>query len=637
MNSRIWRFGLVAVAAAALVLIGIVLLTGRDSGAQLSPSSSQAQTSENNTPTQTDVGTLVISRFSDPDHRYDLYLVRSDGTGLKRLTAGRGNEEQARWSPNGKRIVYVRSGPQSRIFVMNADGSGKVYLGNGESPSWSPGGERILYDNNGLWIMNADGSDRRVFPGNPSPNALVVDPSFFPNFATWAPNGKIVFMRKEPPDGDRPSVGGDLWGMDPGGSGLDRLTTGASMTWPSVSPDGSTIAAYATNTDRLITMPFRADGPAVTLLERASQYFLGGGNPAIGSRWSSDGKKLVLGSDNTGADGGVYIINADGSGLTRIPDVTQAREPDWRPAQTPQNATPAQSGTGTLVISSEPGRNYDLYLVHSDGTGLKQLTADPGDEGYAHWSPDGTRIVYASSGSRRSRSGIFVMNADGSGKLYLGDGASPSWSPDGRQILYERSGIDRLAVMNANGSGRRLVGVGAPFWPTFATWAPDGRIVFVRIGTSGDWSSGGDRPSLGGDLYAVDPDGSGLERLTKGARLTSPSVSPDGSTIAAYAAKTDRFVAVPYRADGPAVTLLERASQYFPTGGMPMISSRWSSDGKKLVLGSWNPWAGAGLYVVNADGSGITRVADVSKPRPSGLSLTTRVLTYAIDPDWRPE
>ena len=120
---------------------------------------------------------------------------------------------------------------------------------------------------------------------------------------------------------------------------------------------------------------------------------------------------------------------------------------------------------------------------------------------------------------------------------------------------------------------------------------------------------GGERPSLGGDLYAVNADGSGLERLTKGASMTSPSVSPDGSTIAAYARKTDRFIAIPFRGDGPAITLLDRASfDYFMGGGYPNLSL--DPDGKKLVLGSGNlpggSWLGKALYVVNADGSGLT-------------------------------
>jgi Tol biopolymer transport system component len=126
----------------------------------------------------------------------------------------------------------------------------------------------------------------------------------------------------------------------------------------------------------------------------------------------------------------------------------------------------------------------------------------------------------------------------------------------------------------------------------------------------------------GGDLYAVKPDGSGLERLTKGARVILPSVSPDGSTIAAYAPDSDLLVAVPYRRDGSAVTLLARASHYFPNGGKPL--AHWTPNGRQLVLGSSSQGevGGAGLFLINADGFGLTRIPGV---------------THAIEPDWRPE
>ena len=195
MNKRIWRFGLAAVAVAAIVVIGIVLLTGNDTGAQLPPNSTRAVTAQNTTPAQspgvtqaqTDVGTLVVTRISNGDH--DLYLVRTDGTGLKLLTAGAGFEEVAHWSPDGKRIVYnAWLGQASSVWVMNADGSGKHRLGAGETPSWSPDGKQIAYwgpsHSDGLSVMNADGSHRRT-----------VGVPFYTNYERWAPNGKIVFAR----------------------------------------------------------------------------------------------------------------------------------------------------------------------------------------------------------------------------------------------------------------------------------------------------------------------------------------------------------------------------------------------------------------------------------------------------------
>ena len=282
-------------------------------------------------------------------------------------------------------------------------------------------------------------------------------------------------------------------------------------------------------------------------------------------------------------------------------------------------APEAQGDPGTLLITSisEPDKNYDVCLVRSDGTGFRRLTSGPGNEEHAYWSPDGTRIVYGASGPKRS--GTFVMKADGSGKVYLGDGGSPSWSPDGTQVLC--GGIGGLSVMNADGTSRRVVPV--PFSPSYATWAPNGKIVFVRAREASiGWVDSGGPRYPGGDLYAVHPDGTGLVRLTRHAGMILPSVSPDGSTIAAYVPKMDCIIAVPYRAYGPPVTLLARASRYFPNGGKPI--ARWTSDGEKLLLGSSNygETGGAGLYIVNADGSGLTRMPGV---------------TQAIGPDWQPQ
>jgi Tol biopolymer transport system component len=284
---------------------------------------------------QTMPATLVVTRVvkTGDSPNYDIYLVRSDGTGLRQLTDAAGVEEHAYWSPDGRRIVYSVYSSAS-IWVMNADGSAKMRLGKGSSPSWSPDGKRVLFrgEDGGVWVMNADGSGRRCVVGYGGDlSALIAEPAP-PAYATWAANGAIVFVRVWPSETSSEGYpGGDLLAVNPDGSGFVWLTKGAGMILPSVSPDGRTIAAYVPREDRIVTMPWQAGAAAATLLARASHYFRNGGMPI--AQWTSDGKKLVLGSSNYGEDRGsvLYLINADGSGLTRIPRVKDAICPDWRP------------------------------------------------------------------------------------------------------------------------------------------------------------------------------------------------------------------------------------------------------------------------------------------------------------------
>ncbi|MBW7881689.1 MAG: SH3 domain-containing protein [Caldilineaceae bacterium] len=90
------------------------------------------------------------------------------------------------WQPNGGRVVFQsREGPHWEIWSMNPDGSGLVALTKPEttlvdqlpsnvSPAWSPDGKYVVYVSNRdenedagpwrLWVMNADGSNKRPLP-----------------------------------------------------------------------------------------------------------------------------------------------------------------------------------------------------------------------------------------------------------------------------------------------------------------------------------------------------------------------------------------------------------------------------------------------------------------------------------------
>ena len=107
--------------------------------------------------------------------REEIYAVNADGSGLRRLTRNWKTDSPSAWSPDGRKILFLRSGHPD-VWVMIADGSGKrnltssvTYpLASHESPAWSPNGRKILFVSNrgdGNWpevyVMNADGSGKR--------------------------------------------------------------------------------------------------------------------------------------------------------------------------------------------------------------------------------------------------------------------------------------------------------------------------------------------------------------------------------------------------------------------------------------------------------------------------------------------
>ena len=99
-----------------------------------------------------------------------------------------------------------------------------------------------------------------------------------------------------------------------------------------------------------------------------------------------------------------------------------------------------------------------IYVINADGSGLIRLTDDSSDNSHPSWSPDGQRIAYHSY--RDGDAEIYVMNADGSDQTQLTDNSiwdgEPSWSPDGRRIVYSSGDSlnEDLYLMNSDGSGQ---------------------------------------------------------------------------------------------------------------------------------------------------------------------------------------
>jgi Tol biopolymer transport system component len=198
---------------------------------------------------------------------------------------------------------------------------------------------------------------------------------------------------------------------------------------------------------------------------------------------------------------------------------------------------------------------YDIFVANPDGSGSKRITDNPKYDAEPIVSSDGGKIVFGSQ--RDGDFDIYIMTADGSNVRRLthkiGYDGGPWFSPDGKKIAWrtwypetpEESALWRqcmennyivpvpldIWVMDADGSNKvRLTQNGATNWSP--SWHPDGkRIIFSS--NKDDWHEDIKKFGHNFELYLINVDGTGLERITFNNVFDSfPMFSHDGKRLA---------------------------------------------------------------------------------------------------------
>jgi len=230
----------------------------------------------------------------------------------------------------------------------------------------------------------------------------------------------------------------------------------------------------------------------------------------IAPSWSPDGRMLAYMSTADHAVGSIseeeiFVMRSDGTEPRRL---TDDRVADAAPHWTDDGRV---AFTSCVWSGGEPPR-CKLDVISTDGTGRETLTDDLGFAADAALSPDGTQVAFTRIDPRTSRASVVVRELEGGGERRLAAGGSPEWSPDGGRIVFlsdrDENGrclfhdcigfAEEIYVMDADGSGQERL-TDDPADDVGASWTPDGAwIVFGRIpDEDGDY-----------DIHAVRADGS---------------------------------------------------------------------------------------------------------------------------------
>jgi Tol biopolymer transport system component len=239
--------------------------------------------------------------------RYDIYVMKANGTGIRQVTHDGGPKGELAWSPNGKWLAYSDSEALEEIHL---DGTGERRVAAyAIEPDFSPSGRRIAYANgeaafySSVYVMRPDGS-KKTPVALPRGNESLGAP-------TWSPGGeKLAFSVGTAADAS--FVTPYLAIISRYFGRRMRLAVGHTIYSADWSRDGRQILLVE---DPKLNDP-RLNTRISVLDVRTRRLHYLGRKATFTARWSPDGRRIAFSYFNH-----LYVMNADGS---HVRDVTPA-------------------------------------------------------------------------------------------------------------------------------------------------------------------------------------------------------------------------------------------------------------------------------------------------------------------------
>lgn len=317
--------------------------------------------------------------------------------------------------------------------------------------------------------------------------------------------------------------------------------------------------------------------------------------------------------------------------LTPTATLTLTPEPTHTPLPSP-TSTPVGGGLGQIAFASTRTGIPQVYIMNSDGSGVRQITNEQEGACQPDWSPDGSQLVYVSPCSQKQDtykgSSLYTISANGENRKSLpttvGGDFEPAWSPDGKRIAFTslRDGYMEIYMLNLETSQiiriTRAMDIKSGVYARQPAWNPAGfQIVYVlkRLGTTQIWVT------TDGDVNLPKPNDQ-IAQTGNNSNDFLPTWTRDGQFIL--------FSETNYEGSAPAGLMSIRYEDRLTKQAVPMqieplpvVDVSISPDGFWMVFESWpDDSLNRDIYMTTITGANRVR-------------LTTDP-GFDFDPVWRP-